>query len=162
MEDKEIGLDFNIGKSPERPKQDVWESSSESSSSKQDSGSNDGQTSDKNGVDGEAVTTTARKPEEVIKPGVTQSSEDSPIWPSRRKRRLSISRSKSGALESHDEPKTVQQRYISPTKIAEIFKGAISPAKLCQLSELKHGSPTAVHKIMPDASVDQICRVVEL
>ena len=65
MEDEEIGLDFNFGSSPERPKQDVWESSSESSSSKQDSGSNDGQTSDKNGVDGEAVTTTARKPEEV-------------------------------------------------------------------------------------------------
>ena len=163
MEDEEIGLDFDIGSSTERPKQDVWESSSDSPSIQQDPESNDGQTSDKNAEDDEAVTTIARKLAKTLNTGSTESSEDSPIWPSRRKRRrLSISRSKAAAQEPHKEPETGQQRYMSPTKIAKIFKGKISPAKLCQLSELKRGSPTAVHKIMPGASVDQICRVVEL
>ena len=100
MDDEQIGLDFNIGSSPERPKQDVWESRSESSSTQQDSGSNDGYVSNKNGEEVEAVTTTARKRESVLSTGGTQSSEDSPIWPSRRKRRrLSISKSKLAAQE---------------------------------------------------------------
>ena len=121
MEDEGIGLDFTIGSSPERPKQDAWESSSESPSSQQDSGS---QTTDKNAEDGEAVTTTARKLAKVLTTGGTESSKDSPIWPSRRKRRrLSIGRSKSAAQEPLDEPKTGQQRYLPPTKIAEIFEG---------------------------------------
>ena len=79
----------------------------------QDSGSNDGQTSEKNGEDGEAVTTTARKLDKVL--------------------------NTAGAQEPHEESTTGQQRYLSPTKIAVIFRGTISPANHCQISQLKHG-----------------------
>ena len=65
-----------------------------------------GQTSNKNAEDGGAVTTTARKLARMLNTGSTESSEDSLIWPSRRKRRrLSISRSKAAAQVPTKEPK---------------------------------------------------------
>ena len=51
---------------------------------------------------------------------------------------------------------------MCPTKISEIFNKEISPKKLCILSAMKHGTPSAVHEIMPDASVAQICQMCKL
>ena len=79
MGDEEIGLDFSIGSSPERAKQDAWESSSDSSSTQQDYESNDGHTSDKDAEDNGAVTTTVRKLAKMLNTGDTESSDDSPI-----------------------------------------------------------------------------------
>ena len=61
-----------------------------------------------------------------------------------------------------DEDALGNVNYISPAKIIEIFDGVISSENLCILSEMKVGSPSAVRKVMPQASAKQICQVVEL
>ena len=52
--------------------------------------------------------------------------------------------------------------YISPTKIARIFRNKVTPETLCQLSAMLRGTPSEVRKLVPDASVDQICKMCEL
>ena len=52
--------------------------------------------------------------------------------------------------------------YLSPSKIANIFDRDISSKSLCKLSALKRVSPEAITKIMPGASVDQICQMCDL
>ena len=57
---------------------------------------------------------------------------------------------------------TRKRKLYIPAKIIEIFDGAISSENLCILSEMKVGSPSAVRKVMPQASAKQIYQVVEL
>ena len=79
-----------------------------------------------------------------------------------KRRRSPSSRSRTADRESRQDTTEKNASFISPSKIADIFKGTLSSKNLCELSAMKCGSPTAIRKIMPDASVDQICRMVTL
>ena len=63
--------------------------------------------------------------------------------------------------ESSSETRSVDD-YVSPSKIAKIFRNKVSPTNLCQLSAMSRGTPSDVRKIVPDASVQQICQMCEL
>ena len=165
MEDSIISPDFDIGISEDANTQDVWRS-------------------DSSDTEGSQPSVDARQPEdkdkgEEIKPSPKNGTEQqlkkllnikerqTSASRSRRRhrskrRRVSPSRSKT---TDHSDTENAADRgssYISPTKIADIFENGISPEKLCELSTLKHGSPATVLKIMPKASVKQICQMVHL
>ena len=53
-------------------------------------------------------------------------------------------------------------KHISPTKIAKIFRNKVNPTTLCQLAAMSSGTPSDVKKLIPDASVTQICQMCEL
>ena len=81
------------------------------------------------------------------------------------RRRPSVSRARKPRRAEHqpkEEAGAGRVDYVSPNKIIDIFGEAISPDKLCALSEMEMGSPSAVRKIMPEASAKQICQVVGL
>ena len=78
---------------------------------------------------------------------------------SSKKRRFSRSRSSSTA---HKRRRKEEPFYICPSKISEIFKGEISPKKLCSLSAIKRGTPSVVLDIIPTASTVQICQMCKL
>ena len=166
MDSEDIGLDFDCDISPEKPNDEVWHSESDHSTNQSGSEASDAPSDPENDAEKQGANTTVRKLEKLLErksSKSSKSSEDSPIWPRRKKRRrLSVSRSGTRKQDIKKEPKPEEQQYISPTLIAEIFKYKISPEKLCELSTLKSGSPTAVRKIMPTASVEQICKVSKL
>ena len=92
-----------------------------------------------------------------------RSSADTTIPPTRLKRnRESRSRSVPHHAESRQEKTPEKVAYICPTKIADIFDRKISSEDLCALSAITHGSPMTVRKIIPGATVDQICKMVKL
>ena len=84
--------------------------------------------------------------------------------PPRRLKRQRESRSRSvpPRSQSRQERSPKKVTYICPTKIADIFDRKISSKDLCALSAITHGSPTTVRKIIPGATVDQICKLVKL
>ena len=92
-----------------------------------------------------------------------QSSTDTTI-PQRRLKRQRESRSRSVPPRSEPPQKRSSKKvaYICPTKIADIFDRKISSEDLCALSAITHGSPMTVRKIIPGATVDQICKMVKL
>ena len=141
----QIGLDFNES-SPAKPTEDGWHSDPEPSqqeSGSEDNGSQSGDNANNNDDSG--------------------SSDDNIIWPRvTKRRRLSRSRSKAAEHVAPKQPGAKRPDYMSPTQIAKIFKQDISPKTLCELSAMKDCSPSAVLKVMPKASVSQICQMVEL
>lgn len=92
-----------------------------------------------------------------------RSSADTAICLRRPKRqRESRSRSVPPRAESRQKRTSKKVAYICPTKIADIFDRKISSEDLCALSATTHGSPMTVREIIPGATVDQICKMVEL
>ena len=76
-------------------------------------------------------------------------------------------RSPSSSVNSSSEASTSDRAtgansYTSPTKIAKIFRNKIDSRTLCQLSAMLRGTPSEVRKLVPDASVTQICKMCEL
>ena len=55
-----------------------------------------------------------------------------------------------------------QEAYTSPSEIAKIFRNMITTDALCQLSAMSKGTPSDVKRIIPRASVDQICKMCDL
>ena len=80
---------------------------------------------------------------------------------SSKRRRLSVSRSTTSS-RSEKKPKTEKAYYTCPSKIAEIFKWKISSDSLCALSAVEGGTPSLVRKVMPMASIKQICQMCKL
>ena len=79
-----------------------------------------------------------------------------------KRRRLSRSTSITTDQASQREGSPKKTPYLSPSKIADIFDRDISSKNLCKLSALKWVSPEAIIKVMPEASVDQICQMCDL
>ena len=78
----------------------------------------------------------------------------------KRNRSPSSSRSEAGHIKS--ERKTVHKNYTSPSKIAKIFRNMLTTDALCKLSTMQSGSSSDVKEIIPNASVDQICKMCDL
>ena len=94
MEEEQIGLDFDIEISPEASQEDTWRSDSESISEREESDRSKTEDANKTEAGEDGETSTVRKLKRILDAKEDQSSEDSPIWPRRRKkRRRSISRS---------------------------------------------------------------------
>ena len=92
-----------------------------------------------------------------------RSSADTTIRLRRLKRqRESRSRSVPPHAESRQVKTSKKVEYICPRKIADVFDRKISSEDLCALSAITHGSPMTVREIIPGATVDQICKMVEL
>ena len=79
----------------------------------------------------------------------------------KRSRSPTISDSRSDEVGASDRSKDGDS-YISPTKIARIHRNKVTRETLCQLSAMLRGTPSEVRKLVPDASVDQICKMCEL
>ena len=153
--------DFDIGINDEEPR-DVWRSESEGPKARHWSDSDDAQS-------GTAVAQertegfAGQKLRKLLDIQDSRSDGSGTVRrrsSKRRRRSRSRSRSKSGiprVVQTSDRPS-----YVCPTKISEIFNEEISPKKLCILSAMKHGTTSAVHEIMPDASVAQICQMCKL
>ena len=162
MEEEQIGLDFDIDDSPQRPQEDAWRSESESTNVQGESDKSEAEDANKADSGEDGVKSTVRKLKRILDLKENQLSEDNPIWPHQRKKRhRSVSMSIPGGKESQGEAEAWKQQWISQTLIADIYGQEDSPKKLCEL-EMKHGSLAAVLKIMPQVSVDQICQIVEL
>ena len=107
-------------------------------------------------------TTTGAKLEKLLNlPALLPDSSRSERVRKSKRRRSSLSSYRTADHEpQYDSAK--EYSYIPPTKIADIFAGKLSSKTLCELSAMKCGSPSAVRRIMPNASVDQICRMANL
>ena len=81
---------------------------------------------------------------------------------SSKRKRSSRSRSTTADHGLQEERIPEKQSYLSPARIVDIFGKDISPENLCALSALKYCSQAAVFRIMPSATVEQICQMVEL
>ena len=80
-----------------------------------------------------------------------------------KKRKRSPSRSVPKLVEVGTSKKLKHAlNYPSPSGIAKIFRNKITPEALCQLSALSYGTPSDVRRIIPTASVEQICDMCEL
>ena len=109
------------------------------------------------------ATTTGAKLEKLLNlPALLPDSSRSERVRKSKRRRSSPSSYRTAYHEPQYDSAKENSSYIPPTKIADIFAGMLSSKTLCELSAMKCGSPSAVRRIMPDASVDQICRMVNL
>ena len=86
---------------------------------------------------------------------------------SKPKRGTKRRRSSSSSVSKDDGEKAKQrtskkQSYISPAKIAKIFNNAIAAKNLCLLSTMENGTPLDIERLMPDATVAQICAICDL
>ena len=78
------------------------------------------------------------------------------------KRNRSPSPSRPEATGVHSKYGAKQEAYTSPSEIAKIFRNMITTDALCQLSAVSRGTPSDVKRIIPRASVDQICKMCDL
>ena len=79
------------------------------------------------------------------------------------KRRYSSSSSKSSSHSVSDSKRSNRGRdYVAPSKVAKIFNNSITPESLCELSEMDDGTPADVRRVMPAATVAQICEMCDL
>ena len=99
-----------------------------------------------------------KKLEEVL--GIVNNS-DGEKQGKKRPRSPSPSADSSGETSTSDQVKG-DDKYISPTEIARIFKNKIDPKTLCQLSAMSRGTPSQIRKLVPNVSVNQICKMCEL
>ena len=157
MEEEIVAPDFEIGITGEKSPEDVWHS---------DSGS-----SDREGAQESAPETRERKTEANtetqlrkllnIGKSTTGAAESTPRQRSKQ-RRISRSRSVTASNTPVEDQEMGKPRYTCPTEIAEIFAQEISPEDLCSLSAMKHGTPSAVREVMPNATVKQVCQMCKL
>ena len=162
MDSEEVGLDFDIGITDKRKTEESWQSASSDSVKRAPSAEDQAEKVISDEQPEEEKTATERQLEKILKVNDPQVSRSRPRRRRSKRRRLSRSRSISASPESHEIAIPKQSSYISPSRIADIFNKEISVRDLCALSALKHCSPSAVHKIMPTATIDQICQMVEL
>ena len=99
-----------------------------------------------------------KKLEEVL--GIVDNS-DREKQKNKRPRSPSPSADSSGETSTSDQAKG-DDKYISPTDIARIFKNKIDTKTLCQLSAMSRGTPSQIRKLVPNVSVNQICKMCEL
>ena len=97
---------------------------------------------------GKLLTISRRGRDEVKRPSKRRYSSSSP---------KSSSRSLSDSKRSNRGPD-----YVAPSKVAKIFNNSITPESLCELSEMDDGTPADVRRVMPTASVAQICEMCDL
>ena len=95
------------------------------------------------------------------------SNRERPTKPERRpslsrKRSRSTSRSDTEANSTKVDTNAKTRAYTSPSDIAKIFRNMITTDALCQLSAMEDGTPADVKKIIPRATVDQICKMCDL
>ena len=162
MENETVAPDFNMEMSDYDKEENVWESSPEHSGGsatpdrdRQQSKSPEAQTEP-------AGLTTDQLLKKLLKVDDSRTGADGPIPPRRLKRRR-VSRSRSLPVgEDLLKEKSEKPAYSCPTRIRDIFDRQISSKELCALSAITCGSPETVRKIIPGASVDQICRMVKL
>ena len=65
--------------------------------------------------------------------------------------------------ETSDSEKTKRTlNYISPSKIVKIFGNKITSAALCELSAISRATPREIRKIIPGATIQQICKMCDL
>ena len=79
MEEEQIGLDFDIDISPERPQEEVWRSDSESTIEQGEFDRDKTEDANKTKAGADGVTSTVRKLKRVLDAKESQSSEDSLI-----------------------------------------------------------------------------------
>ena len=80
---------------------------------------------------------------------------------SKRCRSSSSSKSSSGGKRSK-KPVGKRIGYVSPSKIAKIFGHGITSENLCRLSAMENGTPSDIQRVMPGATVSQICDMCDL
>ena len=151
MEIEEIGPDFEIGITDRRESQESQHSTVSSSVDHSEESRE------------EAKHTTEQQIAKLL--NIEKSQLNSPTPPRRqrrKRRRLSRSRSTSPSRYTQEEVTSKKSHFLPPSRVADIFDRKISPEELCSLSALKDGSPAAVFKIVPEATVDQICKMCKL
>ena len=161
MDSEEVGPDFEIGITDKGKTDESWQSSA--SDSVKHSASAEDPTEKTIPVEQqeEEKTLTEQQLSRVLKGNQLQTSRSRPRRRRSKRRRSSQTRSISASRETQGAA-IPERPFISPSRIAKIFDKKISVKNLCALSALKHGSPTAIHKIMPTATIDQICQMAEL
>ena len=82
------------------------------------------------------------------------------VKPSGNKRNRSLSPSEPETEQVIPENAAESKSYTSPSEIAKIFQNMITTEALCQLSSMLRGTPSDVKKIIPKATVGQICKNV--
>ena len=151
MDGEEIGPDFEVGITDRGESQESRHSTVSSSVDHSEESLE------------EAKHTTEKRIAKLLKIEKSQSNSPTPPRPQRRKRRrLSRSRSTSPSRYTQKEVTSKKPQFLPPSRVADIFDRKISPQELCSLSALKDGSPAAVFKIIPEATVDQICELCKL
>ena len=86
---------------------------------------------------------------------------------SKSKRGTKRRRSSSSSVSEDDGKKAKQlaskkQSYVSSAKIAKIFNNVITAKNLCLLSTMENGTPLDIERLMPNATVAQICAICDL
>ena len=152
MDIEEIGLNFDEQTPDTNESKDRWQSDSQSASESPET-SNKEQDNDTIGPEEGVKRSTGAQLKRLMEVNEPQS---------KKRQRVSESEAIPDSQKSKERQVTKKTLYTCPTKIAEIFNRKISSKDLCALSAIKDGSPDAVIEVIPDATVDQICKMCKL